>query len=578
MPVLYSYLLKYINPLHDQVSRETQLIECVKAFGANLLRDIDERKLELKSLLDRLDTLNDPGNQSTRGAPPTPTVVGGAPSSEPTEFSWRGSVGPSIQISPTSDSSDGTKHPYPPSSLGTPRAPSRLRVAIPATNIGTPIGVGPTTPQSRAVAQRRATPVPPADTITLVNPFTGQRWPLTSSLRQPHESDRPQNQVEANKSPRENPNTTPPRRSVKLSSQSEISLRVVANAAQEVIKEIYLLALLRLPPIYFVRVGRVIHDAELSEEDVEEISVRSDDAWEVKTDWTDGRRTKLATFKSSWESFASSLIKEWKTFNVVSVLLLSSVVAILQLQTDPSSACRISALMSLLSGLMSLLYGCLYIVRFGTMKKMYSAIRYVKDAERTNNSVFWNAWVLIAMPAVWLSWSIIFFFVCILSYVWQDQTSNTNGCRTTISTPSLPAQIVVSLVFSIGLVYFVMVVRVFNRYAKDGRAHSNGDIRTSRLPTPSSPLSPYGLPPTRAPDLQQPLKPFNTFKPLQNMNNISQCTEVPIQLRDRDTLPDDWRYYIAVGTIYSSTSQNRLRFLFPEPRTYIEGPTFGGYN
>ncbi|KAF8872948.1 hypothetical protein BD779DRAFT_1420102, partial [Infundibulicybe gibba] len=119
---------------------------------------------------------------------------------------------------------------------------------------------------------------------------------------------------------------------------------------------------------------------------------------------------------------------------------------------------------------MSLLYGCLYIVRFGTMKKMYSAARYVDNAKQTNNSAFWNAWVLIAMPAVWLSWSIIFFFVCILSYVWQDQSGNTGSRRPTISTPSLPAQIVISVIFSIGLIYFVMVAQTFSYYAhKDGR-------------------------------------------------------------------------------------------------------------
>ncbi|KAF8872946.1 hypothetical protein BD779DRAFT_1805363 [Infundibulicybe gibba] len=238
-----------INPPHDQASRGTELIDCVKAFGTNLLRDTHERELEPKNLLDRLDTLDGP-THTARVTPQIPTVVNSA-----------------------------------------------------------------------------------------------------------------------------------------------------INAAQEVIKGTYLLALLRLPPVYFVRVCRVIHDAELDDEDVDETLARSDDAWETETatNQTYGRQTKLAAFKSSWESFAGSLIKEWKTFNVVSVLLLSSVVAILQLQTDPSSACRISALLSLLFGLMSLLYGCLYIVWFGTMKKMYSTARYVQNAKQTNNSAFCNAWVLIAM-------------------------------------------------------------------------------------------------------------------------------------------------------------------------------------
>ncbi|KAF8872949.1 hypothetical protein BD779DRAFT_1679471 [Infundibulicybe gibba] len=520
------------NLPHGQDSRETELIECVKAFGANLLRDIDERKLELSNLLDRLDTLNGPGNRTTRGAPPIP-AVGGASSGEHVEFPWQGIARPSLlRATSTFRSSYQTKYRHPATYHSRPQL--HPHIAISTTNISCRTGLGPTTPKSRVIVHHH--PPSPTDTIILTNPFTGQHWPLTPPPEQPHESDQQQNHVEEEKCSEENQDVTP-HKSGELSSKIpfRMSMDTVVNAAQEVIKGAYLLALLRLPPMYFVRVGRVIHDAELSQEDVDEILLLSDDAWENMTVWADSRRTKLATFKSSWESFASSLIKEWKTFNVVSVLLLSSVVAILQLQTDPSSACQISALLSLLFGLMSLLYGCLYIIRFGTMKKMYSAARYVENAKKTDKSAFWNAWVLIAMPAVWLSWSIICFFVCILSYVWQGQGGNTNS-GTTTSTPPLPFQIAISVIFSIGIIYFAMVVRVFNHYARE-------DLEISRHPTLTNPLSPAHGPPTGPPNLQAP-KPFSTFKLLQNMDDIDQHMEVPVPLRDRDTAPNHWRSYI----------------------------------
>ncbi|KDR79535.1 hypothetical protein GALMADRAFT_49089, partial [Galerina marginata CBS 339.88] len=67
-----------------------------------------------------------------------------------------------------------------------------------------------------------------------------------------------------------------------------------------------------------------------------------------------------------------SLLKEWKTLNIISVLLLSAILTILQIDiaaSDPLT--RYSALLSMICALMSLLYGCIYIIRFGTMRKTY---------------------------------------------------------------------------------------------------------------------------------------------------------------------------------------------------------------
>ena len=69
---------------------------------------------------------------------------------------------------------------------------------------------------------------------------------------------------------------------------------------------------------------------------------------------------------------------------------------------------------------MSLLYGCLYIIRFGSMKAMHKASGWAdvgprsrvlllkltdeQEARQTTTNIVWNVWVMLAMPAVWLSW------------------------------------------------------------------------------------------------------------------------------------------------------------------------------
>ena len=108
-----------------------------------------------------------------------------------------------------------------------------------------------------------------------------------------------------------------------------------------------------------------------------------------------------------------------------SLLLGSTILTIFQIpdaEDDPVT--RTAALLSLICALMSLSYGCMYIVRFGMMRNMFHASRwaevsicfffatrqhmfiFVQEAQKMKTSIWWNVWVLLAMPAVWMAWSV----------------------------------------------------------------------------------------------------------------------------------------------------------------------------
>ncbi len=72
---------------------------------------------------------------------------------------------------------------------------------------------------------------------------------------------------------------------------------------------------------------------------------------------------------------------------------------------------------------MSLLFGCIYIIRFGSMRKTYKAAEWalvshwlspifydhyilmlLQEAQKSKTVIWWNVWVLLAMPAIWLTW------------------------------------------------------------------------------------------------------------------------------------------------------------------------------
>ncbi|KAF9466846.1 hypothetical protein BDZ94DRAFT_1157137, partial [Collybia nuda] len=168
--------------------------------------------------------------------------------------------------------------------------------------------------------------------------------------------------------------------------------------------------------------------------------------------------------KVNWEAFIESLMTEWKTNNLIAVLLLSAILTTLQIDgvsNDPVA--RSSALASLVCGLMGLLYGCMYTIRFGTMRKGYKAIQWAEEAQQTKTQIFWNVWVFLAMPAVWLCWSIILFVTSILVYVWQ--TGSDHGHVLQLSpTMALGPRVAVTGLFGLGMLYFILIIFTLRRY------------------------------------------------------------------------------------------------------------------
>ncbi|KZT23200.1 hypothetical protein NEOLEDRAFT_1180253 [Neolentinus lepideus HHB14362 ss-1] len=252
---------------------------------------------------------------------------------------------------------------------------------------------------------------------------------------------------------------------------------------------IYLHLLLRLPSLYFSRVARIFEDAEVSRPDIQRMVdatgfresgfrtsaaptpaaegegariQRAGGAGTIRSnamstllpapdEWNPPAVSPaLARFKRSWEEFIGSLLKEWKTLNVVSALLLTAILTMFQIPdaaADP--LIRTAALISLVCALMSLSYGCIFIIRFGTMGSMYRASRWAEEAQATKTSIWWNVWVMLAMPAVWLT--------CPLS-----------------PTHELGPRIVITCLILLGLLYFWKIIGTFRRYSSGGKRKTRG--------------------------------------------------------------------------------------------------------
>jgi len=88
---------------------------------------------------------------------------------------------------------------------------------------------------------------------------------------------------------------------------------------------IYLSFLFRLPSLYFGRVARIFEEADLTLPEIKEMAIET--AIEGKFDLTmienGALPPRYASLKATWQSFIDDLMREWKTFNVISVLLLT---------------------------------------------------------------------------------------------------------------------------------------------------------------------------------------------------------------------------------------------------------------
>ena len=94
-------------------------------------------------------------------------------------------------------------------------------------------------------------------------------------------------------------------------------------------RQIYLYLMLRLPHLYFTHVIRIFEDAEMSMPEIKKMALEANNylkdptiskALHLESGFGSPRYYNLS---KSWEAFVDSLIREWKTMNIISVLLLS---------------------------------------------------------------------------------------------------------------------------------------------------------------------------------------------------------------------------------------------------------------
>ncbi|KAJ3508099.1 hypothetical protein NLJ89_g5943 [Agrocybe chaxingu] len=257
-------------------------------------------------------------------------------------------------------------------------------------------------------------------------------------------------------------------------SKPSLKAYVLAFAVDTLPRQMYLHLLLRLPYLYFSRVTRIFEETEMSMPQIKECVMEAATATKSPQElaMTFGhnppvRSPSFESLQNTWHSFIDSLMREWKTLNIISVLLLSAILTILQIDSAANdSLTRYAALLSMMCALMSLIYGCIYIIRFGAMRKTHKAAEWAHEAQKTQTGILWNVWVLLAMPATWLAWSMIMYIVCIMSFVWRTGTIDDAERAPPTYREVLAPRIVITVILFFGVTYFVLITTTLRRYGE----------------------------------------------------------------------------------------------------------------
>ena len=103
---------------------------------------------------------------------------------------------------------------------------------------------------------------------------------------------------------------------------------------------------------------------------------------------------------------------------------------------------------------------------------MTDEVWFSQEARKSRTFVWWNVWVLLAIPAIWLAWSMIAFVISILSFVWRTGADSDpqDGNRPALTSgEALAVRVVVTFILCLGLLHFVMIIQTFRSYS--GRSH-----------------------------------------------------------------------------------------------------------
>ncbi|KAF9038147.1 hypothetical protein BJ165DRAFT_424938 [Panaeolus papilionaceus] len=160
------------------------------------------------------------------------------------------------------------------------------------------------------------------------------------------------------------------------------------------------------------------------------------------------------------------------------------------------------------------------------MRKAYKAAEWALEAKKSKTLIWWNVWILLAMPAIWLAWSLVLYVTCILSFVWRTGDPGSGPPAPLSPGGLLAVRIVLTVILGLGGLYGSLIFITFRRYGdamdRQWKARIDGWIREKANESHYRPYQPQSYPQHNSSPYYYP-----TFVSAPNEPNIRIPTTVP---------------------------------------------------
>ncbi|KAI0938952.1 hypothetical protein AcV5_000498 [Taiwanofungus camphoratus] len=170
-------------------------------------------------------------------------------------------------------------------------------------------------------------------------------------------------------------------------------------------------------------------------------------------------RSDFDEFGPKWYHFSKGLTTQYKNMNILSGLLLSAAVGLLQVfNVSDNWPTNTVGIVTLINALISLLFGIVYQIHLSSLTSERHGVIWLESTAKVASPAWIGA--LLSIPAAWLMWSIGSLLTLILVYVWIEPAQEGTGSAGIMP---LPARLLITSVFCFGLAHLVVAAIIIIR-------------------------------------------------------------------------------------------------------------------
>ncbi|KAH9942656.1 hypothetical protein B0H21DRAFT_520217 [Amylocystis lapponica] len=178
--------------------------------------------------------------------------------------------------------------------------------------------------------------------------------------------------------------------------------------------------------------------------------------YEARFPWLNVTVRPVDESAPSWDEFCNGIISGYKVKGVFSGVLVTIISALLQFSNGATSpSVRMIATIAIITSLISCVLNTTYIVHMMGLK---GGVQWLEDVEKMASSPWMNITVLLAAPAAWLVWAVIWTAVLILSIIWEGVPPASNGDGLALP---LAVRVVTTSVLFLGILHSVVIGMTF---------------------------------------------------------------------------------------------------------------------